>query len=220
MEPRAHPHPHPHRAENHSSADTGFERRLLAWLHEDLGIPDARRIARLDEDEVLISKTDAGLAPALHALMDRLPELIDEASVLEAYRYEVAEASPGTSRLECWDRAMRGLVRRVCDERGIGDDGQMLVRVGIDSVRAVMESVLWTVPTVDDVAYEVHRAERAAYLDATRKMAGHDLFTRHYGVFEGRGVLNHCPGSAYARLIAAQAWRVCTGEPPPEASEA
>lgn len=201
-------------------AEAAFEARLLAWLHEDLGIPDARRIARLDDDEVLISKTDAGLAPALHALMDRLPELIDAATVVEAYRRETAAAAAGTSRLECWDRAMRGLVRRVCGERGIGDDGQALVRVGLDSVRAVMESVLWTEPRVDDEGYEVHRAERAAYLDATRKMAGHDLFTRHYGVFEGRGVVNHCPGSGYARLLAAQAWRVCTGEPPPEPREA
>jgi hypothetical protein len=207
------------RASELEGVDAAFERRLLAWLHEDLGIPDVRRIARLDDDEVLISKTDAGLAPALHALMDRLPELIDEASALEAYGREAAAADPGTSRLECWDRAMRSLVRRVCEARGIGDDGQALVRVGLDSVRAVMESVLWTEPKVDDGAYSVRRAERAAYLDATRKMAGHDLFTRHYGGFEGRGVVNHCPGSTYARLIAAQAWRVCTGEAAPEARE-
>jgi hypothetical protein len=209
----------PGKASDLEGVDAAFERRLLEWLREDVGVADARRIARVDDAEVLISKTDARLAPALHALMDRLPELIDEASVLDAYEREGAAADPRATRLECWDRAMRSLVRRVCEARGIEEDGQALVRVGLDSVRAVMESVLWTVPTVDDKGYSAHRAERAAYRDAMRKMAGHDLFTRHYGVFEARGVVNHCPGSQYARVIAAQAWRVCTGESPPQVDD-
>jgi hypothetical protein len=48
-----------------------------------------------------------------------------------------------------------------------------------------------------------------------RRLAGRDLFTRHYGTFEGYAVENHCPGASYARTMLAQAWRACTGTHPP-----
>jgi hypothetical protein len=197
-------------------ADAAFEQRLLAWLQHDAGVPDARRVSRLDEETVLISKTEPGLATELHELMEQLPELVSERAVLAAYAREALQAAPGTTRLEVWDRALRELLRTSAEKRGIADAVQQAqVRVGIDSVRAVMESVLWTNPRVDDAEYAPAAAERAAYLDAMRRLAGHDFFTRYYGAFEGRAVLNHCPGAAYARVMAAQAWLACTGEPPP-----
>lgn len=202
----------------HADDDPAFERRLLAWLKDDVGIPDERRVSRLDEDTVLVSKTEPGLAADLHQLMEHLPELVSESAVLAAYALETARADAGTSCLEVWDRSMRALLGEASETRGVADEErQAQIRVGLDSVRAVMESVLWTNPRIDDADYAPAAAERAAYLDATRRLAGHDFFTRYYGAFEGRPVLNHCPGAAYARVMAAQAWLACTGEPPPAA---
>lgn len=196
--------------------DAAFEARLREWLRRDLGVAESRRLARLDEESALVSKFEEGFAPRLHALLDALPEILDERAVLDAYAVEASRAAPGTSRLEVWDRALRGLLREACARLGIteADDQQAFVRVGVDSVRAVLESILWSAPTVDET-YAPRAGERAAYLDVLRAFAGRDFFTRTYGQFEGRLVQNHCPGSAYARVMLAQAWRVCTGAEPP-----
>jgi hypothetical protein len=199
--------------------EAAFEARLRDWLRTDAGVSEWRRLARLDDDTALVSKFEEGFAPRLHALLDALPEILDERAVLDAYAIEVERAAPGTSRLEAWDRAMRGLLRDACARLGITeeDDQQAFVRVGVDSVRAVLESVLWTGPTVEET-YEPAEGERAAYLDLVRAFAGRDFFTRTYGRFEDHLVQNHCPGSAYARVMLAQAWRVCTGTEPPAVS--
>ena len=203
-------------AEHPTEPPAAIEARLRDWLHADAGVTDWRRLARLDEETVLVSKFEEGFAPRLHALLDALPAILDEDAVLGAYQVEAAASPPGTSRLEVWDRALRGLLRDACARLGITevDDQQAFVRVGVDSVRAVLESILWTAPTIDD-AYAPAEGERAAYLDVLRAFAGRDFFTRTYGQFEGRLVQNHCPGAAYARVMLAQAWRVCTNTEPP-----
>jgi hypothetical protein len=179
-------------------------------------VTEWRRLARLDEETALVSKFAEGFAPRLHALLEALPELLDERAVLDAYAQGVERAAAGTSRLEVWDSAMRALLRDASARLGIpeGDDREAFVRVGVDSVRAVLESILWTAPTVDE-AYQPAAGERAACLDVLRVLAGRDLFTRTYGEFEHRLVQNHCPGAAYARVMLAQGWRVCTGTEPP-----
>lgn len=198
-----------------------FEARLRAWLREDAGVEEWRRLARLDDDVALVSKFEEGFAPQLHLLLERLPELIDERAVLEAYREAAAAAPTGTTRVEAWDHGMRTVLGRACARLGIPEtaDQQSFVRVGVDSVRALLESILWTVPTVPvstiEDSYEPAPGERAAYLDVTRAFAGRDFFTRTYGLFEDHLVQNHCPGSAYARVMLAQAWLACTGTPPP-----
>ncbi len=199
-----------------ADAHTDFEARLRTWLREDAGVEDWRRLARLDEDVALVSKFDEGFAPQLHVLLERLPELIDERTVLDAYRDVASTAAPGTTRVEAWDRAMRTVLGRAGARLGIPEtaDQQSFVRVGVDSVRALLESILWTVPTVQE-AYQPALGERAAYLDVTRAFAGRDFFTRTYGLFEDHLVQNHCPGSAYARVMLEQAWLACTGTPPP-----
>lgn len=198
-----------------------FEARLRDWLRRDAGVDEWRRLARLDDEVALISKFEEGFAPQLHALLDALPELLDERSILDAYRESASGAAPGTARLEAWDRAMHALLGRACARLGIPEtaDQQAFVRAGVDSVRALMESILWTVPTIDDGAYEPASGERDAYLDVTRAFAGRDFFTRTYGIFEGRLVQNHCPGAAYARVMLAQAWLACTDTEPPSVSE-
>jgi hypothetical protein len=200
--------------------DAALEQRLRGWLRTDAGVPDWRRLARLDEDTLLVSKFEAGFAPRLHALLDGLPDILDERSVLDAYAAEAATSAAGTSRIEVWDRALRGLLRDACARLGITevDDQQAFVRVGVDSVRAILDSILWTAPTISET-YAPAEGERAAYLDVLRAFAGRDFFTRTYGQFEGRLVQNHCPGASYARVMLAQAWRACTGtEAPAEAS--
>lgn len=197
-----------------------FEARLRDWLRRDRGIEEWRRLARLDEDSALVSKFQAGFAPQLHALLEALPELIDEALVLAAYADVAAGTPAGTSRVQAWDIAMRRLLVTACARLDIPEtaDQQAFVRVGVDSVRALLDSVLWSVPTVEE-QYAPAEGERAAYLDVTRAFAGRDFFTRTYGLFEGHLVQNHCPGSAYARVMLAQAWRACTGTPPPIESD-
>lgn len=193
-----------------------FETRMRDWLEHEAAVAEWRRLARLDEESALVSKFEEGFAPQLHALLEALPELVDERAVLEAYREAASMAVAGTLRTEAWDRAMRSLLARACVRLGIPEtaDQQSFVRVGVDSVRALLESVLWTAPTVDE-AYEPAPGERAAYLDVTRAFAGRDFFTRTYGLFEDHIVQNHCPGAAYGRVFLAQAWRACTGTPPP-----
>jgi hypothetical protein len=193
-----------------------FETRLRDWLEHDIGVTEWRRLARLDEDTALVSKFHAGFAPQLHALLEALPELVDEYAVLAAYAEAARAAPPGTPRVEVWDRAMRALLARACARLGIPEnaDQQSFVRVGVDSVRALLDSILWTAPTVED-AYAPAAGERAAYLDVTRAFAGRDFFTRNYGRFEDHLVQNHCPGAAYARVMLAHAWRACTGTAPP-----
>ncbi len=204
-------------ASDHDPPDPGFETRLLRWLRDEVGVEERRRLVRSDDSSVLVSKFEPGFAPRLHTLLDSLPEIFDQQAVVQAYALGAAHADARTTRIEVWHGALRGLLRRACAERGIDDDEQeAFVRVGIDSVRAVLEVVLWSSPTVEDGGYEPHRGELAAYRDATRHLASRDQFSRYYGAFEGRAVENHCPGAPFARTMLAQAWAVCTGTDPPD----
>lgn len=194
-----------------------LEARLQRWLLMDARVEDERRLVRADEESILVSKFPVGFAPALHALLERLPAVFDAQRVHKAYSGTIADLGQG-ERVEAWHRAVHALLLEEAEALGIEDEQQGLVRVGIDSVRAVLDSVLWSAPRLEDSTYAPLPGECSAYLDATRRMAGTDLFTRRYGVFEGRMVENHCPGAAFARVMLAQAWTVCTGTPPPEAS--
>ena len=38
----------------------------------------------------------------------------------------------------------------------------------------------------------------------------HDIFTKYYGNYEDRKVVNHCPGATIAKKMLTHAWKVCT----------
>ena len=193
------------------------EMALNVWLHNHVGIDDVRRIVREDPESILVSKFEPGFAPGLHSMLDELPELFDGDEISSAYSaVAAAEESADALRVDVWDQAMRRLLATLGAQRGIEDDRQALIRVGIDSVRAILVSALWSVPLTSD-DYEPQPGEITAFREVTSSMSpDHDLFTRHYGLFEDLDVVNHCPGAPFARLMLSQAWQVCTGTTPPE----
>ena len=198
-----------------AAPDATLEARLKAWLRDEQQIEDDRRLVRVDDTTILVSKFEPGFAPQLHALLGELPELFDDAHVQRAYATAASEGSATLLRVDAWDLGMRALLATLGADRGIEDARQALVRVGIDSVRAVADTALWSAPRITD-EYEPSSGERTAYREATASLdPDHDLFTRHYGSFEARSVVNHCPGAPFARTMLAQAWTACTGTPPP-----
>lgn len=192
-----------------------FERALQDWLRAEVGVPEPRRLVRVSEDDALVSKFEAGFAARLHDLLDDLPELFDEARVLARYQATAHALPADTPRLDAWHAAMHAALADAGQRLGIPDLRLAEVRAGIDSVRALLEVVLWSGPAVGD-DYTPRADEVEAYRDAFAHLAdGHDIFTRYYGHFRGRAVQNHCPGAAFARRMLAHAWRACTGTPPP-----
>lgn len=188
---------------------------MLAWVQRDLGIEEPRRVVRVDDHGVLLSKFDPGFASRLHELLALLPELFDEASVVARYDAAAAGAPPETGRVATWHAAMHAALREAGERHSIPDLRQAEVRTGIDSVAAVLEGVLWSAPRVG-ADYTPLPGEVEAYVDGLESLAeGRDLFTRYYGTFEGHPVRNHCPGASHARTMLAHAWRACTGTPPP-----
>jgi hypothetical protein len=195
--------------------DDDFEARLLRWLRSEAGVEEPRRLVRADDHGVLLSKFEPGFAAGLHELLALLPELFDEASVVARYEAQAAASPPDASRVHVWHTAMHAALRDAGERHAIPDLRQAEVRTGIDSVRAVMEAVLWSVPAVGD-DYTPLPGEVEAYLDGLDSLAeGRDIFTRYYGTFEDRPVRNHCPGASTARLMLAHAWHACTDTPPP-----
>ena len=206
----------PTAANDDASALEALEPALNAWLVDAHGVDRPRRIVRADAERMLVSKFEPGFAARLHELLELMPELFDEAAVVAAYDEHARMAPPGTLRTAAWHAAMHARLRAAGDRHAIPDLRQAEVRTGIDSVYAVLDSVLWTAPRVGDGGYSPAPGEIAAYRDGLDRLAPErDLFTRHYGLFEGRDVVNHCPGASFARAMLAHAWRACTGTAPP-----
>jgi hypothetical protein len=181
------------------------------WLRHVAGIEDWRRIARDDGERILISKFEGGFAAGVHELIALMPELFDEPAILAVYEREAATA-PGTSRVDAWHRALHAMLRAAGDRHAIPNLRQAEVRTGIDSVYAILQTLFWTDPKCG-ASYQSRAAERSAYLEAIVSMDDvHDMFTRVYGWYEDRQVLNHCPGAPFARVMLEQGWRVCSGE--------
>lgn len=190
------------------------EDRLRSWLASEHGIAEPRRLARTDEDRLLVSKFPPGFIARVGETVDRL-ELVADPDPLASASTERARRYPRESRVENWRAAACDLVRKRAAARGLTNEDAELVTAGVESVAALMRAVLWSDPLTAE-PYEPSAGEVEAWRDAlARTEASGDIFTRHYGPFEGRAVVAHCPGVPYARAFLESAWRACTGTPPP-----
>jgi hypothetical protein len=187
------------------------EEDFANWLRESAGVAEPRRIARVDPDRILLSKFAEGFAARLHEALARVPELFEEGAQAEAY----ARAPGGTPRVGAWHQGMKELLGRLGTERSLAEDQRAEIMAGIDSVAALLDTILWSTPTVEST-YTASTSEVDAYRDAVASMdAEPGIFTRFYGEYGGRQVVNHCPGAPFARVLLATGWRVCTGSAPP-----
>lgn len=168
-------------------------------------------MARQDDATILVSKFEPGFSARLHDVLDCLPELFD-AQVVRVWFERQAAACPGsTSRVACWHAAMVALLTEFGIQRGLDSAQRAQVQAGIDSVAALLDTVLWTGPTLDAARPAPSPGEQAACRDALERLhADSGIFTRTYGRFEGRDVVNHCPGAPFARRLFLQAWEICT----------
>ncbi len=202
-------------AETQTETDAEFEQALVAWIHDVLGVEGFRRAVRVTDEQVLVSKFPPGFAARLHELLDQLPQIFQEEAVVAAYERAAHDLPADTPRVDAWHAAMHGMLRELGERLDVPDDRLVEVRVGIDSVRAVLEAVLWSAPSVTD-DYTPRSGEVEAYRDGLAALADdRDIFTRYYGDFRDRAVLNHCPGAQFARRMLAQGWTACTATPPP-----
>ncbi len=193
---------------NRLTPGPGLETELNAWLRE-LGHDEPRRIVRQDGNAMLLSRFEEGFAARLMANVEALPGLLDLDTVREAYA-ACRDESPADQRVDLWQRAILRVLSQDAAEAGLDIIEQTEVRAGIESVGALLGSILWTGPLGGE-DYTPQPGERAAYDDVLEKMDQHPgVFTRHYGTFDGRRVETHCPGTRVARILLDHAWTVCT----------
>ena len=196
---------------------------LRRWLREEVGLNEYRRVVRQNREVIVISKLEDGFSQELFAIVERLPELFDESAVGREYAELVGahlRVGEVPARTAVWHEAGERLLRRLGAERGIDEPRLTLVLPGIESVHAVMDTILWSAPTIDDSrgpgpgetaefeAFEASQGRREEGVRVTR-----DLFTRYYGSLAGRRVENYCPGAQFARQLVKQAWRICSVAP-------
>jgi hypothetical protein len=178
-----------------------------AWLREAAGAMGPRRLAHAGRRTILVSKFEEGFFERLEAALQRLPALFDEQAVTVAYR-TAAGMGRAASRAEAWRLAMESILRRA-EASGTVDARQRAeVMAGVDSVAALLGAVTWTDPGPGS-PWTPTPAETSAIAELRARLAPDgDLFTRHYGAFEGVPVVNQCPGSRYARRFLEMALQV------------
>lgn len=186
---------------------------ILRWLRDVAGIAEPRRVVRRSPTAILVSKFDEGFAARLHDTIDHLPAMFDDALVAARFD-ELAQIEPSRTRTETWRLAVTAVVSEAAAREGLHGDAVAEVRAGIDSVAALLDSILWTSPA-GPRPHVPEPSEVEAYNDTRARMdAERGIFTRYYGSFEGVPVENHCPGSQVARRLFAQGWTICTAGDP------
>jgi hypothetical protein len=188
------------------------ERDFTEWLRES-GIERARRIVRESDTWMLVSKFEAGFSSELVGRLAQLPVLFDGREHRERY-LAVARAEPGMARAGAWHRAALEILHDQAPAEEFGPREIAEVAAGIDSVAALLDSVLFMCASAGSPE-EATPAERVAYQDALARMdAERGIFTRAYGSFEGKAVVNHCPGARFARELFELAWGLCAAPTP------
>ncbi len=167
----------------------GFE----AWLDDLLGMGHGRRVAALGADRILLTKVDPGLPARVLDAVDRLPALSD-AAVLRALM--PADLPP----IPAWQWAVSAVLADAGRAGLIGPAVEAEVCAGVESLAALLDACCWT---ADGPDWRPTEAEKAALREAGDRLAqgSGGLFTRHYGIFGGRRVENHCPGAGVARRM-------------------
>lgn len=188
--------------------DDAFRQRFAAWLAE-LG-PDVagRRPVRVTAREILVSKVEEGFAARLHQSLAALGTLLGREAVANRYS-ELARQSPAATRVAIWQAAVRSLLADAVSDGLVPPEARREVEIGVESVAALLDTILWSEPAVG-ADYRPGAGEISAYADALTKMnEDSGLFTRFYGEFEGKPVVNHCPGIATARQLLGDGWAIC-----------
>lgn len=182
------------------------EEALRAWL-EEMGVSGARRVVAADEHRIMLSKTPPGFAHRLLETIDALSGALDDDTVGRAY---AGLGLPGRLRVEVWEDAVMACVAAATAEARLPEGLITEIRLGVESVGALLRSVMWSDPRVGDGRSGPLPGEVAAFADCWATLTGDgQRFTRVYGVFDGRQVVNHCPGNRVARALFAQGWRLC-----------
>lgn len=168
----------------------GFE----DWLEGLLGPDHGRRLAAVSGVRIVLSKVPPGLPGSVLDAVERVPALSLPGALQRL-------APEGVGGVRAWRAAADRALEDARHSGAIDDDGFAAIRIGIDSVEALLASCCWT----DDGSpgWAPGPAERAALAEVSARLApGRDsLFTRYYGEFEGRPVESHCPGAPVARRI-------------------
>ncbi len=192
--------------------EAALEQRLQLWLREERGIEGPRRVVRVWDDRILVTKVPAGFAAELLATAHNLPALDDLRALQDAYA-EAVQSESGANCVRTWRSAIDRLLLS-----GLGPEMVELfedIVIGIESVEAMLDTIFWSAP-INESAHAPLPGEVEAYRDLVERLEGNqDLFTRRYGVFEGREVVNYCPAAPLARTILANGWAVITGDGPP-----
>ncbi len=122
-----------------------FDERFANWLRDEAGILEQRRIARVGGGGILVSKFEEGFAARVHAAIAGLPELFRDTVVGEQYR-NAARDLPGETRVACWHEGVRRLLAGAVEAGRLTGEERAEVLAGIDSVAALLDSILWTSP--------------------------------------------------------------------------
>ena len=191
-----------------------LEAALLVWLRDEVGFDEYRRVARVTPDEVQLSKFAPGFLKRLFEVVALVPELFDAERTVEAYAREAAGAPPETRRVATWAAAAHRMLRDAGVRHAVDDAVLHEIRVGIDSVEAILVSVLRSRPRVGDV-YTPSAAEVAAFREMLATLRDDQVFERYYGTFRGRAVRDYCPAVPSAYGMIAAGWQACTGTQPP-----
>jgi len=200
--------------------DTGaFESKtseFSIWLQTETMTTEPRRIVRTDEKEILISKVEPGFAQQLHQTLDLLG-LDSQRGILAGLPERMWSNFDGvTPRVDAW---RLGIIQSLIDNQGklsLNDERVKEIQIGVESVAALLEATLWSAPILADEEYTPKKGEIQAFHDNLRTLAdGSDIFTRFYGQYENKTVVNHCPGALIARQLLISGWECCTKTPAP-----